>query len=150
VALEPEPYLLGKAEQAARDARVTVSVRDGTAAQLRLDDASFDAAVSSSVLCTVPDAGEALAELRRVLRPGGELRFLEHVRSDRPRKARLQDWLDGSGVWPRLGGGCHCSRDTVAAIAAAGFRVERMRAFDLGPPWLHTNPHLLGLARVRS
>jgi ubiquinone/menaquinone biosynthesis C-methylase UbiE len=150
VALEPEPYLRGKAEQAARQAPITVSVRDDVAARMSVDDASFDAAVTSLVLCTVPDAGEALEELRRVLSPGSELRFLEHVRSDRPRKARVEDWLDRSGVWPRLGGGCHCSRDTVAAIEAAGFRVERTRAFDLGPSWLHTNPHLLGMARVRS
>jgi ubiquinone/menaquinone biosynthesis C-methylase UbiE len=97
------------------------------------------------VLCTVPDQQRALPELRRVLKPGGELRFLEHVRAD-GRKARVQQWLDRSGAWPRVAGGCHCSRDTVATIEAAGFRVERVRSFDLGPSWMHTNPHVLGTA----
>jgi ubiquinone/menaquinone biosynthesis C-methylase UbiE len=100
------------------------------------------------VLCTVPDAGRALAELRRVLRPGGELRFLEHVRSESRRKARIQERLDDSGLWPRLGGGCHCARNTVEAIAAADLTVERVRTFNLGPGWTHTNPHVLGLARA--
>jgi SAM-dependent methyltransferase len=147
VALEPEAYLRGRAEEAARRAPVPVTVRDGVAEPLPFDDAAFDVAVASLVLCTVPDPARALAELRRVLTPGGELRFYEHVRSDRPRKARIQQRLDGSGMWPRVSGSCHCARDTVAAIEAAGFRVERARSFDVGPAWLHTNPHVLGAAR---
>lgn len=148
VALEPEAYLRRRATAAARDAPVPVSVRDGVADLLPLDDASVDAAVASLVLCSVHDPARALAELRRVLTAGGELRFVEHVRSNDPRKARLQGRLDGSGVWPRLAGGCHCSRDTVGAIEAAGFEIERVRSFDLGPPWMHTNPHAIGVARL--
>lgn len=147
VALEPEAYLRRRAEEVARDAPVPVTVRDGAADPLPLEDGGFDAAVASLVLCTVPDPGRALAELRRVLRPGGELRFMEHVRSPSPRKARLQVLLDRSGIWPRLGGGCHSARDTVGAIEAAGFEVERARGYDLGPSWVITNPHMLGLAR---
>jgi ubiquinone/menaquinone biosynthesis C-methylase UbiE len=109
---------------------------------------SVDAAVAGLVLCTVPDPASALAELRRVLKPGGELRFMEHVRSDRPRRARLQQRLDRWGIWPRLGGGCHCARDTVSAIEAAGVRVERVRTFALGPSRLITNPHTLGVVRA--
>jgi SAM-dependent methyltransferase len=147
IALEPEPYLRGKAEEAARRAPVPVTVRDGVADPLAFDDAAFDVAVASLVLCTVPDPARALAELRRVLVPGGELRFYEHVRSDRPRKARIQQRLDSSGIWPRVSGSCHCGRDTVASIEAAGFRVARVRSLDVGPPWMHTNPHVLGVAR---
>jgi ubiquinone/menaquinone biosynthesis C-methylase UbiE len=148
VALEPEAYLRGKAEEAARAAPVRVSVRDGAADPLPLEDASFDAAIASLVLCTVPDPARALAELRRVLKPGGELRFMEHVRSDRTRKARLQDRLDRWGIWPRVGGGCHCGRDAVGAIEAAGLRIERVRSLDVGPSWMVTNPHVLGAARA--
>jgi ubiquinone/menaquinone biosynthesis C-methylase UbiE len=124
-----------------------VTVRDGLAAPLPLEDAAFDGAIASLVLCTVPDPAAALAELRRVLRPSGELRFLEHVRSDRPRKARFQDRIDRWGIWPRMAGGCHCSRDTVATIRGAGFGIEQVRDFALGPAWLHTNPHVIGVAR---
>lgn len=148
VALEPEPYLRAKAEQAARAATVPVSVQAGLADRLELEDASFDAGVTSLVLCTVPDQAGALAELRRVLKPEGELRFLEHVRSERPRKASLQSWLDRSGMWPRMAGGCHCSRDTVGALLQAGFRVAQVRTMALGPSWMITNPHVLGIARV--
>jgi len=148
VALEPEAYLRAKAEEAARAAPVTVSVRDGLAYPLPLEDGAFDGAIASLVLCTVPDAPSALAELRRVVKPGGELRFLEHVRSDRPRKAGVQRRFDQWGVWPRISGGCHCSRDTVAAIEAAGFRIERVRSLALGPSWMITNPHVVGVAHA--
>jgi ubiquinone/menaquinone biosynthesis C-methylase UbiE len=123
-----------------------VNVGDATAYPLPLEAASVDAAVASLVLCTVPDAAAALSELRRVLKPGGELRFMEHVRSADPGKGRLQERLDRWGVWPRIGGGCHCARDTVGAIEAAGFTVERVRSLDFGPSWFVTNPHVLGVA----
>jgi ubiquinone/menaquinone biosynthesis C-methylase UbiE len=148
VALEPEPYLRGKAVEAAGQAPVRVSVRDGVADPLPADDASFDAAVVSLVLCSVPDPAGAMAELRRVLKPGGEIRFLEHVRSERPRMARVQQWLDRTGIWPRVGGGCHCSRQTVATIASAGFRIDRVHNFDFGPFFDPTRPHAIGTARA--
>ena len=125
-----------------------VSVGDAAAYPLPLESASCDAAVASLVLCTVPDHARALAELGRVLKPGAELRFMEHVRAGGPRKARLQERLDSSGIWPRVGGGCHCARDTVSAIEGAGFTVERVRSLDIGPGWFVANPHVLGVARA--
>jgi len=148
VALEPEPYLRSKAELAAREAAVKVGVGSAAAYPLPLEGESVDAAVTSLVLCTVPDPQAALAELRRVLKPGAELRFMEHVRSDRPRKARVQDWSDRSRIWPRMAGGCHCARNTVAAIEAAGFEIESVRDFGLGPSWGITYPHVIGVARA--
>ena len=146
VAVEPEPYLRAKAQRAAAAAPVPVSVQAGVADRLELPDASFDAAVASLVLCTVPDQPAALRELRRVLKAGGELRFLEHVRAPTPHKARVQAIADGSRIWPRLGGGCHCSRDTPAEITAAGFTIDRLESFDVGPSLVLTNPHVLGCA----
>jgi ubiquinone/menaquinone biosynthesis C-methylase UbiE len=150
IAVEPEPYLRAKAAEKAADAPVAIHVRDGLADALPLEDASVDAAVVSQVLCTVPDVERAVVELRRVLRPGGELRFLEHVRSDDPRKARIQGWIDRARIQPTLAGGCHCGRDTVAALEAAGLRIEHIRTVSVGPSWLHTNPHVLGRAAFDS
>jgi ubiquinone/menaquinone biosynthesis C-methylase UbiE len=148
IAIEPEPYLRARAEQAARAAPVPVRLMEGVAGDLPLESGSVDAAVASLVLCTIPDAAGALAEMRRVLKPGGELRFLEHVRSDHPRKARVQRISDGSGIWPLIGGGCHCSRETLAAIRAAGYTVGDVHELDFGPSWWITNPHVLGVARA--
>ncbi len=146
IALEPEHYLRARAEEAARQAVVPVSVRDAVAEDLPLDAGGFDTAVASLVLCTVQDPARALAELRRVLKPGGQLRFFEHVRSDRQRKARVQTWLDRSGVWPRLAGGCHCAREIVRSIEAAGFEIERVHRVEVGPSWLPANPYVVGVA----
>jgi len=148
-ALEPEPYLRARAEQAAAAAPVVVNVRAGVASPLEFPDQAFDAAVACLVLCTVPDQAAALGELRRVLKSGGQLRFLEHVRSERPGKARVQVAFDGSRVWPTLAGGCHCSRDTVATIEAAGFAVSSVRPLNVGPAWNVTNPHVIGVAEAR-
>jgi ubiquinone/menaquinone biosynthesis C-methylase UbiE len=146
VAVEPEAYLRGKAEESAATAGVRIRVVDGMADRLPLEDASVDAAVASLVLCSVPDQRAALAELRRVLRPGGELRFYEHVISRHPRKAAIQRRLDEWGIWPRMVGGCHLTRDTGAAIEAAGFSLERCRRLAF-PPGRLGIPHLLGVAR---
>ena len=147
LAVEPDPFLRKKAALAAARAPVPVRVVDGDAEALPAHDAEFDAAVASLVLCSVASPPRALAELRRVLRPGGELRFYEHVRGDDPATARLQDRADR--VWPLVGGGCHPNRDTVAAVAAAGFALEEVRRFRFRPTSLAAPvaPHVIGRAR---
>jgi SAM-dependent methyltransferase len=147
LAVEPEPYLRGLAAGAAERAAVPVRVVDGVADRLPAAGGAFDAGVVSLVLCSVADQGRALAELFRVIRPGGQLRFMEHVRADSPGLARVQRLVDV--VWPVLGGGCHASRDTLTAIRAAGFHVEHLERFrfpDTSVP-TPTAPHVLGVAR---
>jgi SAM-dependent methyltransferase len=148
VAVEPEPYLRARAQEAAEAASVPVRVVDGVAGALPAGDGEFDAGVASLVLCSVPDQAAALADLRRVIRPGGELRFYEHVVANRPRVARAQRLLDRT-IWPRVAGGCHVGRDTLAAIGDAGFSVDRCRRFEFRPAPLMTltAPHIIGVAR---
>ena len=152
VAVKPELYLRERARTAAAaSANVRIEVLDGVADRLPADDASFDAAVACLVLCTVPDQAHALAELRRVLRPGGELlRFYEHVRSDRPVLALSQRAVDWA-FWPRAFGGCHTARDTPAAIQAAGFEVEDQRRMWVNPVPIAfpVAPHAIGRAHRR-
>ncbi len=149
VAVEPEAYLRKRALEAARKATVRVDVVDGLAGQLAFKHQGFDAAVVSSVLCTVPDVDAALTDLRRVIRPGGELRFYEHVLAHQPRLAALQRALTRSGIWPLIGGGCHADRDTAAAIRRAGFDIENCRRFDFRQTLLvaPAAPRILGAAR---
>ena len=146
VAVEPEPYLRRHAVQAAAEVSVPVAVVAGRADALPAGDAAFDAGVTSLVLCSVPDQAAALRELGRVIRPGGELRFYEHVVAPGGTAAAVQRGLDRSGIWPRLGAGCHLARDTAAAIEAAGFVIERCRRFPFGPGPFGI-PHILGSAR---
>jgi ubiquinone/menaquinone biosynthesis C-methylase UbiE len=147
IAIEPERYLRERAQRAARSAPVPVSVLDGDADRLPEEAGSFDAGVVSLVLCTVPDQHSALTEIRRVIRPGGELRFYEHVVAHRKREARLQRLADAT-LWPHLAGGCHLARDTTAAIERAGFAIETCERFAFSPaPLLPPDPHILGIAR---
>jgi ubiquinone/menaquinone biosynthesis C-methylase UbiE len=148
VAVEPEPYLRACAERAAAAAATgRIGVHDGVAGALPFEDASFDAAVACLVLCSVPDQPAALAELRRILRPGGELRFLEHVQAERQPLRAVLSVADRSRLWPCLAGGCHPARDTLRAIEAAGFTVIDARRFDFSPgPPLPAVPHILGRA----
>ena len=145
IAVEPEPYLREKSRQAAAEAAVPVRVVDGVADALPLDDASVDAGVASLVLCSVPDQAAALAELQRVIKPRGELRFYEHVIANRGSRRRLQRMMDAT-IWPRVAGGCHLTRDTRAAIENAGFIVQRSRSFPF-PAGRFGLPHILGSAR---
>ena len=149
VAVEPEAYLRERAIEAAREANGRVDVVDGLAGQLAFKHQQFDAAVVSSVLCTVPDVDAALTDLRRLIRPGGELRFYEHVLAPEPRLAALQRALIRSGVWPLIGGGCHADRDTASAIQRSGFDIENCRRFDFRPTPLvaPAAPRILGTAR---
>jgi SAM-dependent methyltransferase len=151
IAIEPEPTLRAAAERAAIAAPVPVTVSEGTAEALPLQEGEMDAAVASLVLCSVPDQGRALAEIRRALRPDGELRFYEHVIAERqPLRAILQ-LADRSRLWPALCGGCHAARDTAATIDAAGFTIERCERFGFRAGALEPSiPHILGAARRSS
>ena len=129
VAVEPEPYLRARAAEAAAAAPVPVRVADGTAGDLPAADGEFDTVVVSGLLCSVPDVPGALAEFRRVLRPGGQLRFYEHVRSRDAVFARYQKTADL--IWPRLMGGCHVDRRGSLhgdPVPAAGLRRPAVRS----------------------
>jgi ubiquinone/menaquinone biosynthesis C-methylase UbiE len=146
VAVEPEDTLRALAEEAARSAPVPVHVVAGDADHLPVPDTSADAVVASLVLCSVPDQESALAEVVRVLRPGGELRYYEHVRSAGV-VGVLEDVV--SPLWPLLAGGCHPNRRTSEAIGAAGLTVESEERFRFRP--LRGSPpalHVLGTARL--
>ena len=147
VAVEPEPYLRERAQLAAADAPATISVQPGDADSLPAEPESFDAAVVALVLCTVPDQQRALAELFRVIRPGGELRFYEHVLSHSPFEGCIQRAADAT-FWPHVAGGCHLARDTASAIEQAGFVLETCERFAFSPAaYPPPDPHILGIAR---
>lgn len=137
--IEPDPYMRQRAERhlaAGRDLRAI----DGDAQSLAFADGSFDTVIATLVLCTVPDARRALAEARRVLAPGGQLRFLEHVRAEGKVGAALQDAV--TPIWKRLGGGCHPNRATLDTIEQAGFEITGLRRVKVGPL-----PAIVGAAR---
>lgn len=148
VAIEPERSLRKLAVRSALRAALPVDVVPGTAEALPVKSEAFDGAVASLVLCTVRNVERSLAEIVRVLRPGGELRFFEHVRADDRAMAAAQRALDRT-VWPLVTGGCHTARDTLAAIERAGFVVETYRRVRM-PEWgvrLPTSACVLGVAR---
>ncbi|MEQ4724272.1 methyltransferase domain-containing protein [Nonomuraea sp. B19D2] len=149
MAVEPEPRLREQAQAAAAGAAVAVEVLPGLAERLPAADRSVDAVVFCLVLCSLPDVPAALAEARRVLKPGGQVRFLEHGRADTRGLARVQAVLDAT-IWPRLAGGCHTGRDTLAEIERAGFTVEDVERFLLPQARTPFSFHVLGAATLRT
>ena len=150
IAVEPESHLRSIAEANAARSAVPIKVVDATADDLPAADAQCDVAVASLVLCSVPDQDLALAEIRRVLKPGGELRFFEHVQAATPGRRRVQHALDAT-IWPLLVGGCHCGRDTGAAIQRSGFTIdwiEQLSSADSSMTF-PTAPQILGTATRR-
>ena len=131
---EPEPSMLRRLERRVREQSPATKVRRAPAEDLPFEDNTFDVAVSTLVLCGVDDQARALGELRRVLRPGGRLIFIEHVRSDAPGLARWQDRLNGL---IRLVACCDCNRRTLESIQAEGFEVTDVEHTSLKkvPPW---------------
>ncbi|MDP9988367.1 class I SAM-dependent methyltransferase [Pseudarthrobacter sp. J75] len=145
LAVEPDDYLRALAKAAAASAVVPVRVAAGTAEAVPAPDASADAVVTSLVLCSVSDQSAALAEVRRVLRPGGTLAFYEHVRSGHNVLAAAEDLL--TPFWQRMAGGCHPNRDTLQAITEAGFTVRDNQRFGFSVhPLVPPVAHILGHA----
>lgn len=138
VAVEPERRLAPQARKAAAKAPVPVTVSTGTVERFLSDGDGkpFDAVVCSLVLCSIDDPDSVLRQLFSLVRPGGELRFLEHVGSTGLR-GRLQKVADAT-VWPRLMGNCHTHRDTEASIVGAGFAVQGARREPAMPAWFPT------------
>lgn len=146
VAVEPEPRLAAQARAAADVVPVRIVVTDETAEGISGAE-RFDAVVCSLVLCSVEDPVGVLRRLYSLLRPGGELRYLEHVASAGAR-GRFQRLADAT-LWPRLFGNCHTHRDTERAIIDAGFRVDVSRREFTLPAWapMPVSELLLGRAR---
>ena len=144
VLTEPESPMLRRLQKAVHERMPVAHVLQAPAEDLPFDDGSFDTVVSTLVLCGVPDQERALREVHRVLRPGGQLFFLEHVRSDDPALARFQDrvnWLN------RLVVQCECNRPTLTTIEAAGFTVSRLERTELPKAPKHVRPLIVGSAR---
>ncbi|ORA82110.1 class I SAM-dependent methyltransferase [Mycobacterium malmoense] len=146
VAVEPEPRLAARARTAAAAAPVPVVVT-GETAEAFSGGEPFDAVVCSLVLCSVQDPAMVLQRLCSLLRPGGQLRYLEHVASAGVR-GRLQ-WLADATLWPRLLGNCHTHRDTELAIVEAGFEVDTSRREWTLPFWAPLPVSELVLGRAR-
>ena len=126
IATEPDLGMLTRARERASQAPAMILLVAADAQALPFRDGTFDNAVVGLALCTIPSPPRALAELRRVLRPQGVARFLEHVRIDRPIIGRLQDLL--TPVWRRVAGGCRLNERTLDVVQSAGFQIDDIRS----------------------
>jgi ubiquinone/menaquinone biosynthesis C-methylase UbiE len=124
IGLDPSPKLLAMAREAARRTSISLELIENSAEAIPLYNRSIDTVVTTWTMCSIPDARRALGEMRRVLKPGGHLLFVEHGRSPDPSVRRWQDRL--TPLWRRVGGGCHLNRAIGELIEEAGFRIERL------------------------
>jgi ubiquinone/menaquinone biosynthesis C-methylase UbiE len=147
VAADPSEPMLRRARRRAAETGRDVTFVEAPAEQLPFEDASFDTVVCTLVLCTVKNPERALSEIERVLRPGGNLLFLEHVRADEPGLARWQDRI--APFWRRFGHGCNCNRPTPTLIRGAGFDSVELEKHQVpkAPPIVR--PLVAGRAHAR-
>lgn len=124
IGLDPSPKLLAMTRESARRTSVPLELIESSAEAIPLYNRSIDTVVTSWTMCSIPDVQQALGEIRRVLKPGGRLLFVEHGRAPEPGVRRWQDRL--TPVWRRIGGGCHLNRAISELIENAGFRIERL------------------------
>ena len=144
VLTEPDPHMARRLRRRVAASRPDAEVLEATAADLPFPDAAFDTAVVTFVLCSVPDPAVALAEIARVLRPGGRLLFAEHVRSDDPAVAAKQD----RPPLPYRLVGCHPNRATLDTIAASPLQVEDVRHGEMPKAPKIERPMIAGSARL--
>jgi ubiquinone/menaquinone biosynthesis C-methylase UbiE len=124
IGLDPSPKLLAMTSEKAHDAGIAVDLVEGGAEAVPLESQSVDTVVTTWTMCSIPDAGRALREMRRVLKPSGRLLFVEHGLAPDPGVRWWQDRL--TPVWKRIGGGCHLNRPIWSLIEGAGFELERL------------------------
>jgi ubiquinone/menaquinone biosynthesis C-methylase UbiE len=143
---EPDRHMRARLSRKLRACGASSDLSDAPAEHLPLPDASFDAVVATLVLCSVADPCRALAEIRRVLKPGGRFVFIEHVAAhDNPRRLRWQRRIEP--LWKRIAGGCHVTRCTDQLIAQAGFDIERIERQSIRKAMPHVRPSIRGVAR---
>jgi ubiquinone/menaquinone biosynthesis C-methylase UbiE len=142
---EPDPHMAAQLRRKLASSARQAEVVQAPAEQLPFPDVSFDTVALTYVLCTVRDVPAALREIDRVLKPGGHLLFLEHVRSPEPGLARWQDRFHGA--WYLFGNGCHCNRDTLATIGASPLELERAERGEIPGAMPLVKPMVTGSAR---
>ena len=145
VGVEPDPHMRRRAELRASTAAVPIRIIDGTAEVLPMASESADTIVSTLVLCSVDDPEGAIREWRRVLKPGGLVLLIEHIRSDDPWRSRLQDLI--TPLWRRLAANCHPNRTTLRAIERLGFDFREDERLAMRTPWVQ--PMVSGVAVLR-
>lgn len=136
IGLDPSTKLLSMASARTKQFGRTAALLEASAEAIPLDDRSIDTVVTTWTLCTIPDVTRALSEMRRVLRPGGQLLFVEHGRAPDRHVTYWQDRL--TPLWRRIGGGCHLNRPIEQLIASSGFRIERLETGHMQGPRLLT------------
>ena len=148
IAIEPDPYMLQRARRRAQEVGRSIDLRQAPAEELPFEDDSFDTVVSTLVMCSVGDPLRALSEVRRVLKPSGQLRLYEHVRYEHAFGAFWQDLV--TPAWRWFGAGCHPNRDTASFVREAGFEFEQLeltKPHPPIPPMVFARPHITGIAR---